>query len=700
VGHSLLSGRVFEALAPLIDGIRSTDDVIAAVQSRVSAAEAYYAITVLEQKGYLIESTATGPTPEAVFWSLQSVSPDFATRNFSEKSVRAESLGDISLEPFISGLASLHVRIQNEGDLTVVVTDDYLRPELRAYNEKAFRNRQPWLLVKPVGHEIWIGPLFQPGQTACWECLAQRLRVNRSSDPSSVPAAAIASSLSTAYAVTATEVAKWISGCATACNGKILSIDVLSWTTRLHSVIWQPDCAMCCDAGVSQDPKDLTLAGRRQLRPEQTLSSYEHHVSPITGVVRSLERHKASGDVVHVYVAEDSRVSAPHNLKHRQFAPRSRSFGKGITDTQAKLSCLCEALERYSGVYRGTEVSRKAKLSELGGLGIHPNDCMQFSERQYAQRLEVNPTRSFVDSVPCPFDEDATIDWTSVWSMTGKVQRYLPTAFCYFDYFPQATQKFYVTCSNGCAAGSTFDEAVLQGLFELVERDSVALWWFNRIQRPSVDLDSFDEAYIPRLRTHLARQQRSLWVLDLTSDLGIPVFVALSRRIDSLQEHIMVGFGAHLDARTALLKAVTELSQTLACILPGDESVENGPAILEQPVLLNWLRTATTANQRHLEGDPRLRRKTSRDYSDRRGENVREDVLFCQNIIEQRGFEMLVLDQTRPDIGLPVVKVIVPGLRHFRPRFAPGRLYDVPIQLGWIAKPVAEAELNPIPLFI
>jgi ribosomal protein S12 methylthiotransferase accessory factor len=62
--------------------------------------------------------------------------------------------------------------------------------------------------------------------------------------------------------------------------------------------------------------------------------------------------------------------------------------------------------------------------------------------------------------------------------------------------------------------------------------------------------------------------------------------------------------------------------------------------------------------------------------------------------------EMLVLDQTRPEIGMPVVKVVVPGMRHFWPRFAPGRLYHVPVQLGWLPRPTDEGDLNPIPMFL
>jgi ribosomal protein S12 methylthiotransferase accessory factor len=59
-----------------------------------------------------------------------------------------------------------------------------------------------------------------------------------------------------------------------------------------------------------------------------------------------------------------------------------------------------------------------------------------------------------------------------------------------------------------------------------------------------------------------------------------------------------------------------------------------------------------------------------------------------------------VVDQTRADVGLRVVKVIVPGLRQFWARFAPGRLYDVPVRLGWLPRPRKEAGLNPAHLSI
>ncbi|HVN83098.1 MAG TPA: YcaO-like family protein, partial [Terriglobia bacterium] len=261
-------------------------------------------------------------------------------------------------------------------------------------------------------------------------------------------------------------------------------------------------------------------------------------------------------------------------------------------------------------------------------------------------------------------------------------------------------QIYCVGCSNGNAAGNTLEEAVLQGFLELVERDSVALWWYNRVRRPGVDLDSFNEPYLDKLRSFLKSRHRELWALDLTSDLGIPVFVALSRRTDQPQEHITFGFGGHLDPRIALLRAVTELNQMYAWVL-GDNAETGGIREgIEDADALTWMRTATIANQPYLIPDESMSPRIASAYRQCWTDDLRDDVLFCQELVEKKGMEMLVLDQTRPDIGLPVVKVIIPGLRHFWARFAPARLYDIPVALGWLPEPLTEEQLNPVSMFL
>jgi ribosomal protein S12 methylthiotransferase accessory factor len=115
----------------------------------------------------------------------------------------------------------------------------------------------------------------------------------------------------------------------------------------------------------------------------------------------------------------------------------------------------------------------------------------------------------------------------------------------------------------------------------------------------------------------------------------------------------------------------------------------------DDPRALSWWKTATLENQPYLVPGETLAAKEQADYPECRSDNLYSDVITCVQITKEKGLEMLVLDQTRPDTGLHVVKVIVPGLRPFWARFAPGRLYDIPVQMGWLAKPLTEDRLNP-----
>jgi oxazoline/thiazoline synthase len=76
-------------------------------------------------------------------------------------------------------------------------------------------------------------------------------------------------------------------------------------------------------------------------------------------------------------------------------------------------------------------------------------------------------------------------------------------------------------------------------------------------------------------------------------------------------------------------------------------------------------------------------------------DNTRDQVNACVEIANRAGMDFLVLDQTRPDVEVPVVRVLAPGLRHFYKRFGPGRLYDVPVKLGLSDRPLPEEELTP-----
>lgn len=277
--------------------------------------------------------------------------------------------------------------------------------------------------------------------------------------------------------------------------------------------------------------------------------------------------------------------------------------------------------------------------------------------------------------------------------------KYLPTDFCYYGYPGSRGAKFSYPDSNGNAAGNTIEEAILQGFMELAERDAVALWWYNRLQRPRVDIDNFDDRYIQTLKTHYRHSlHRDIWVLDLTNDLNIPSFAAVSRKMQAERDNLILGFGAHFDPALGILRALTELNQVLPYFDTQDQALDVKPGDRESDVI-HWMNNATLDNQPHLVPDPSCPPQSVADYPVLWSDDLRDDVMTSVAIAAERGLETLVLDQTRPDVGLSVVKVIVPGLRHFWRRFAPGRLYDVPVQMGWLNAPLKEQDLNPIALF-
>ena len=208
-------------------------------------------------------------------------------------------------------------------------------------------------------------------------------------------------------------------------------------------------------------------------------------------------------------------------------------------------------------------------------------------------------------------------------------------------------------------------------------------------------MSEFGDEFLAAAPGYYERHDRDIWLLEITSDFGIPTFAAVSRRRSHATEDIIYGAGSHLDARIAATRAVCELNQCLTWLpRPGEG---DGKPMIDDPMALAWWKSG------RLEDCPWLTpaEEGVSAAADRKcfvSDDLREEVEYCRSLAEERNLEFLVLDQTRPDIGLPVVRVIVPGMRHFWARFAPGRLYDVPVRMGFRGNPLSESQLNRVPV--
>ena len=355
-----------------------------------------------------------------------------------------------------------------------------------------------------------------------------------------------------------------------------------------------------------------------------------------------------------------------------------------IPRVEAGARRLAEAVERHCCQFQGGEIDAQMSVSEAGASAVPPSALLHFSPAQYRRRRAWNRMHRGLNRIPEPLGESAVIDWTRSWSLTRRCEVLLPAAYCYFSFPIAESARYCYADSNGCAAGNTREEAILTGFLELVERDAVCLWWYNRIRRPAVAIRTFRERFFASAARTLASQGRNLEVLDITTDLGIPAFAAVSWLGDG--SRIVFGFGAHLNPREAIRHALIELGQ---CLANGDGQEE----------LALWHATATIDNQPYLlPQDGQACDASWYPALDR--PDLRDDVRTCVRLASRRGLEVIVLDLTRTEIGFPVVRVVVPGLRSFAARFGPGRLYDVPVQLGWLGSALAEKKMNPIPFFL
>lgn len=597
--------------------------------------------------------------------------------------------------------------------LSVVLCEDYLDPELAEVDVEHRAAGVPWLLAKPVGTQIWVGPVFGAGNCGCWHCLASRLWGHRQAESCvqrllghTGPAGRVSTSIPALAALAVNlislEAAKWVAGHRYPGQQCVWTLDSLDLGGRRHELRRRPQCAACGDPTImavqSRAPvvlppaKVVTCAGggQRAETADRVLERYRHLISPVTGVLKEITRDPRGPGFLNAYLSGPNPAVRANGMSALGRVVRHHSGGKGVTPLDAEVAALCEALERYCGTFQGDEERITGSLRSIGARAIHPNDCMHYDQRQYETRAAWNRAHAPFQHVPEPFDEDADVDWTPVWSLTTQRQRLLPTAMLYYG----IDGGGLCADSNGNAAGASLADAVLQGLLELVERDSVALWWYNRIQAPGIDLSAFGEPWLQDLRRRYAELGRELWALDLTSDLGIPVIAAVSQRVGGLREDISFGFGAHFDPHIALRRALTEQNQLMPALISMDADESDDPDASW------WFRNATVLNQPYLLPDPAEPARVPAHFGYQPSDNLCESVESITSVLAHHGMETFVLNQTRPDVDLPVVKVIVPGLRHYWARFAPGRLFDVPVTLGRLAEPTRYEDLNPIPMFM
>ena len=312
-----LHGELYCALASAIGAGRSFRELVRALERDFPSDKIHEALKRLLDRRFIVPASRSSVGILAAYWASLGLLPETAERNLQTVRVRIQSIDVEGAAELGAALSRLGVRVaKRSADLTVTLVSDYLEGRLAELNRQHLSDRTPWLLVQPSGIFPLVGPVFRPGKSACWTCLAERMKRNREVKAFLDRRAARCVAVSplarnvlgqSAIQLAAVEIAKAIAtDFRTDLRDHLISLDLLGSTIVKHYVAARPQCPACGrkelrDPGRAPVPVELgaggklvmTSGGYRAVSSRATVARFRKHVSPLTGVVSRLERIEA-----------------------------------------------------------------------------------------------------------------------------------------------------------------------------------------------------------------------------------------------------------------------------------------------------------------------------------------------------------------------------------------------------------------------
>jgi ribosomal protein S12 methylthiotransferase accessory factor len=326
-------------------------------------------------------------------------------------------------------------------------------------------------------------------------------------------------------------------------------------------------------------------------------------------------------------------------------SPIGNLAGSGLTSQRAFEACVGEGIEYLSQFTQPDDTIESGPLTAFGEG--RDEDARRFV-------IEILAASSIAADHP--------IAWAAASRVSDGAKAWFPLDLCYRRRAIERDFAPPLKLSSGCAAGVTVEAATLRALLELVERDAVALWWRGGRLGRSISPDSEAAGATAQLLAQLrhGRTERKTWLLDITTDVGIPVIVALSTGADGVG--FAFGFGARLNLAEAACAAIFELCQVeLGQHVIAAKRRESGDGALNESDRKQSRRGASFDTH----GCRLLQPKTGQEDSANRDQVAASGLGLAQALerLEARGIALYTMDLTRPEFGVPVVRVLAPALQ-------------------------------------
>jgi ribosomal protein S12 methylthiotransferase accessory factor len=389
---------------------------------------------------------------------------------------------------------------------------------------------------------------------------------------------------------------------------------------------------------------DRTLAARKRL------TDGTHRAAPLAETLARARRLMAPLGITRL--ADLTGLDVIGVPVWAAFRPNGRSLatsqGKGLSAEAAQVSALMESIETWHAEELARDPGRKLVTSTARRLAKRaPVVNLAGLPREGRGRPDPNRRTVFVEG----------------WDLVAGAPCWVPLEAVTLDCVLGRRRPVFAVTSTGLASGNHVLEAIVHGLCEVLERDAEARWRRARGQT-RVDLATVTDPGCRTLLDRLAAARQHVTVWDMTSDTCAPAYAAAI--MEDPREPawrglgLYQGFGCHLSPTVALARALTEAIQTRAAYIAGsrDDFLPADYARSRDEALMHAIWADVTRPAHGGDGDT----VTLDAWPDLAAPSFEADVRTLVGLCRNVGCdEVVVVDLTRADLGVPVVKVLVPG---------------------------------------
>lgn len=582
-------------------------------------------------------------------------------------------------------------------------------------------NHIPYVRANLIFEQAVVGPVYNGRMSSCVDCLYERLSTNAPDDAmvlyrdydytTTSPAMTWRISFLNQICEEVVELLRLVEVEEKLALNHITILNDEKRSIHMHPLLKHEYCQSCGELPLDTEQHAM-LKFQPRIKESSTTYRLKSALSP-TGFKQRLVDLK-TGKTKHSYFEVESKyVPMVGTENYIETDKNEGAFGRTFDFKSSEVSAYLEGLERYSNVYnRKSNSEIFASYLEVKDRAVNPTDMTLHKEEHMNEHFRLHR-----------YSENMKYHWVWGYSLRNEIPLLIPEQMVYYkdEMIRGESRRFVYETSNGCALGSTIEEAVLYGLFEMIERDNFLVAWYNRLPLVEIDISNLSEEF--RILNEVIKADGyEVRFFDTTMELGIPTVWALmvNERDDAVVKTYSAA-GCHFNPEKALMSAFIEVVSSVPVynkVFGAEHLMERKRLIFEnddlatefQDHVLLYSHPDTLERLSFLTslGEKKTLRTLHPEWYETetfKNQDLTEDLNQLLHRIYKHYEDVYVVDlsgELLKSFELRCVKVFIPGMLtmtfgHQHRRLDESRILQAPVLAGRAESPLTLDNINPYP---